>query len=42
MPVAPEKKKIDPMVDCVFKAILGKEENANLLVNFLNAVLEKK
>jgi len=27
-------------VDCVFKAILGKEENRNLLTNFLNAVLE--
>jgi predicted transposase/invertase (TIGR01784 family) len=26
-------------VDCVFKALLGKEENSNLLVHFLNAVL---
>ncbi len=28
------------MVDCVFKAILGSEENKNLLIHFLNAVLE--
>ena len=26
-------------IDCVFKALLGSEENRNLLVNFLNAVL---
>ncbi len=30
------------MVDCVFKAILGKEENKNLLIHFLNSVLELK
>ena len=30
---------IDPTVDCVFKAILGTEENIALLVHFLNAVL---
>ncbi|MCP4106860.1 MAG: hypothetical protein GY749_15195 [Desulfobacteraceae bacterium] len=29
-----------PTVDCVFKAILGKEENKNLLIHFLNAVPE--
>ncbi len=31
--------RIDPKVDCVFKALLGTEENRNLLVHFLNAVL---
>jgi predicted transposase/invertase (TIGR01784 family) len=34
------RHKIDPLVDCVFKAILGKDENKNLLIHFLNAVLE--
>ena len=34
------KHKINPTVDCVFKAILGREENKNLLIHFLNAVLE--
>jgi len=34
------RHKIDPLVDCVFKAILGTEENKNLLIHFLNAVLE--
>ena len=34
------KHKINPTVDCVFKAILGAEENKNLLIHFLNAVLE--
>ncbi|MGE0083275.1 MAG: Rpn family recombination-promoting nuclease/putative transposase [Desulfococcaceae bacterium] len=34
------KHRIDPKVDCVFKSILGKEENRNLLIHFLNAVLE--
>jgi len=33
------KTNIDPMVDCVFKAILGREENKDLLMNFLNAML---
>lgn len=33
------KHLIDPTVDCVFKAILGSIENKNLLVDFLNAVL---
>jgi predicted transposase/invertase (TIGR01784 family) len=30
---------IDPKIDCVFKALLGAEENLPLLVHFLNAVL---
>ncbi len=34
------KHKIDPGVDCVFKAILGNEKYKNLLIHFLNAVLE--
>ena len=34
------KPTIDPKVDCVFKAILGKEENTALLLHFLNAVLQ--
>lgn len=34
------KHKIDPKVDCVFKAILGTEENRNLLIHFLNAILQ--
>ncbi len=34
------KRKINPTVDCVFKAILGAEENKNLLIHFLNAILE--
>ena len=33
------KHRIDPKVDCVFKALLGSEENRNLLVHFLNAIL---
>ena len=33
------KHNIDPTVDCVFKALLGKVENSNLLVHFLNAML---
>jgi len=34
------KHLIDPKIDCVFKALLGAEENRNLLVHFLNAVLD--
>jgi predicted transposase/invertase (TIGR01784 family) len=30
---------IDPKIDCVFKALLGSEENRALLVHFLNAIL---
>jgi len=33
------KHAIDPKVDCVFKALLGSEENSNLLIEFLNAML---
>ena len=32
------KNKINPLVDCVFKALLGSEQNKNLLIHFLNAV----
>lgn len=34
------KHKINPTIDCVFKAILGTEKNKNLLIHFLNAILE--
>ncbi|SJM89099.1 conserved hypothetical protein [Crenothrix polyspora] len=30
---------IDPKIDCVFKALLGSDENRNLLIHFLNAFL---
>jgi predicted transposase/invertase (TIGR01784 family) len=33
------KHRIDPRIDCVFKALLGAERNRNLLIHFLNAVL---
>lgn len=33
---------IDPKVDCVFKALLGAEENGNLLRHFLNAILGRE
>ncbi|MFO1351415.1 MAG: Rpn family recombination-promoting nuclease/putative transposase [Gammaproteobacteria bacterium] len=33
------KHRIDPRIDCVFKALLGAEENRNLLLHFLNAML---
>ncbi|MCP4294042.1 MAG: Rpn family recombination-promoting nuclease/putative transposase [Proteobacteria bacterium] len=33
------KHRINPMVDCVFKKVLGAKENKNLLIHFLNAVL---
>lgn len=33
------KHHIDPKIDCVFKALLGAEDNRNLLVHFLNAIL---
>jgi predicted transposase/invertase (TIGR01784 family) len=35
------KPHIDPKVDCVFKAMLGKEDNTALLIHFLNAVLHR-
>lgn len=33
------KYEIDPLVDPVFKAIFGRQENKNLLIHFLNALL---
>ena len=36
------KHRIDPKIDCVFKALLGSDDNRNLLVHFLNAVLAKE
>ncbi|MDG4552476.1 MAG: Rpn family recombination-promoting nuclease/putative transposase [Candidatus Contendobacter sp.] len=33
------KHRIDPKIDCVFKALLGAERNRRLLMHFLNAVL---
>ena len=33
------KHRIDPKVDCVFKALLGAEHNRRLLIHFLNAIL---
>ena len=33
------KHAIDPKIDCVFKALLGAENNLNLLIHFLNAIL---
>ncbi|MGN7610824.1 Rpn family recombination-promoting nuclease/putative transposase [Magnetococcales bacterium HHB-1] len=33
------KHRIDPTVDCVFKALFATPQNKNLLVNFLNAVI---
>ncbi len=33
---------IDPKIDCVFKALLGSEENRNLLIHFLNAFLAEE
>jgi predicted transposase/invertase (TIGR01784 family) len=33
------KHRIDPKIDCVFKALLGSEDNKDLLIHFLNAVL---
>ena len=34
------KPRIDPKVDCVFKAILGHEAHKSVLLHFLNAVLQ--
>ena len=31
--------RIDPKIDCVFKSLLGAEQNRNLLAHFLNAIL---
>jgi hypothetical protein len=33
------KTGINPKVDCVFKAIFGAEENKDVLIHLLNAVL---
>jgi predicted transposase/invertase (TIGR01784 family) len=33
---------IDPKIDCVFKALLGSDENRNLLIHFLNAFLAQE
>ncbi len=33
------KHQISPQIDCVFKALLGSEDNLNLLVHFLNAII---
>jgi predicted transposase/invertase (TIGR01784 family) len=33
-------KVIDPLVDCVFKGLLGSEDNKPLLLHFLNALLQ--
>ena len=35
------KHHIDPKIDCVFKAVLGTEENRNLLIHFLNSILQE-
>jgi len=34
------KHSINPLVDCVFKALLGDVKNADLTVDFLNAILK--
>jgi len=34
------RRSIDPAVDCVFKAILGRDHHRNLLVHFINALLD--
>ena len=36
------KHRIDPKVDCVFKALLGSEDNRRLLIHFLNAMLGRE
>ena len=33
---------IDPKIDCVFKALLGAEDNRALLIHFLNALLGRE
>ncbi len=35
------KHAINPLIDCVFKALLGNKNHIALLINFLNSVLEK-
>ncbi|MGN7613008.1 Rpn family recombination-promoting nuclease/putative transposase [Magnetococcales bacterium HHB-1] len=34
------KHRIDPTVDCVFKALFASQQNQNLLIDFLNAVID--
>ncbi|MCP5207230.1 MAG: Rpn family recombination-promoting nuclease/putative transposase [Hahellaceae bacterium] len=34
------KHRINPQIDCVFKAILGSESNKPLLISFLNSVIK--
>lgn len=34
------KHSVDPMVDCVFKAILGSNEHIDLLLHFINSVCQ--
>ncbi len=36
------KHRINPQVDCVFKALLGAENNRNLLIHFINAMLQSE
>jgi predicted transposase/invertase (TIGR01784 family) len=36
------KHRIDPKVDCVFKALLGSDDNRRLLIHFLNAMLGRE
>jgi predicted transposase/invertase (TIGR01784 family) len=36
------KHRIDPKIDCVFKALLGSEDNKDLLIHFLNALLARE
>jgi hypothetical protein len=35
------KHRIDPKIDCVFKALLGSVENRNLLVHFLRDINQR-
>jgi predicted transposase/invertase (TIGR01784 family) len=36
------RHRIDPKIDCVFKALLGSEDNRVLLIHFLNALLGRE
>jgi hypothetical protein len=35
-------KQIRPLIDCVFKTILGDNNNKSQLIHFLNSVLDLK
>jgi predicted transposase/invertase (TIGR01784 family) len=37
---APLKHRINPQIDCVFKALLGSEDNKPILIDFLNGILQ--